>query len=241
MAPTETALSIVIPAFRECEKIENDIRHAHRFLLERLGGAGEIIVVDDGSPDDTAARARALRREIPELSVVSYQRNRGKGYALRAGIAATRGRRVLFADAGGCVRYDEALTGLQLLSSGAHVAHGSRRFPGAVIERRQPLHRRVGSALFRLGLRAGMGIPTDLRDTQCGFKLYDGDTARRLYGQCFTDGFMLDVELIRRASKQGLRIREFPVRWRADPDSRYRSWSGTMRNLRELVRIRLGC
>lgn len=241
MSARETLLSIVIPAFRECEKIESDIRRAHRFLTEQLGGDGEIIVVDDGSPDDTAARARALRREVPELRVLRYERNRGKGYALRTGVAATRGRRVLFADAGGCVPYEEALAGLELLSAGAVVAHGSRRGPGAVVERAQPLHRRLGSRLFRLGLRAGMGVPSELRDTQCGFKLYDGDTARRLYGQCFTDGFMLDVELVRRAAKQGLRISEFPVRWRADPDTRYRSVRGTVANLRELVRIRLRC
>lgn len=241
MPAREPLLSIVIPAFREGEKIEADVRRAHRFLFEHLGGSGEIIVVDDGSPDDTAARAQALRAEVPELCVLRYERNRGKGYALRTGIAATRGRHVLFADAGSCVPYDDALCGLRLLAAGTHAAHGSRRTRGAVIERAQPLHRRLGSRLFRLGLRAGMGVPADLQDTQCGFKLYDGDTARRLYGQCFTDGFMLDVELIRRAAKQGLRIREFPVRFRADPDTRYRTLRGTLHNLRELVRIRLLC
>ena len=84
-----------------------------------------------------------------------------------------------------------------------------------------------------------MGVPQRLRDTQCGFKVYDGDAARRVYADCFTDGFMVDIELIRRACRRGLEIREFPVRWRNDADSRFRPLRGSWANFKELVLIRM--
>ncbi len=235
------ALSIVIPAFREGAKIETDIRAAHDYLSQSLSGSGEIIVVDDGSPDDTAARAEALRRDCPELRVIRCAQNRGKGFALRTGIAASRGRQVMVADAGHCVPFAEAAKGLALVARGTAFAHGSRRAAGASIERAQPGYRRIGSRLFWLFVRGCMGIPRGLSDTQCGFKVYDGSAARRVYRESFSDGFMLDIELIRRAKNHGLEIREFPVKWRCDTDSRYAPVAGTLRNLHELVRIRLRC
>jgi len=233
-------LTIVIPAYREGLKIQSDIRAASSFLRGAFGGTGEIFVVDDGSPDDTARCACRLQDEVPELRVVRHLENRGKGFALRTGVAASRGRRVMFADAGTCVPYDDALPGIAMVDRGVHFAHGSRRAPGSVIRARQPSYRRLGSRVFRTLARTFMGIPHHLKDTQCGFKVYDGDTARRLFGECFTDGFMLDIELIRRAHRRGLEIREFPVHWRNDRDTRFRPVRGTLRNLRELIRIRSG-
>ena len=130
-------LTIVIPAFREGRKIEKDIHAASSFLAEHLDGCGEIVVVDDGSDDDTAERARAMARDVSELRVVVHAENRGKGYAVRRGVAASRGRRVMFADAGGCVPYEDALVGLELVRDGVAFAHGSRRAPGAVVSEPQ--------------------------------------------------------------------------------------------------------
>lgn len=232
-------LSIVIPAFREGRKIERDIRAAAAFLRRHVRGAGEICVVDDGSPDDTEQCARALMHDFPELRVFRHAPNRGKGYALRVGVAAARGRRIMFADAGGCVPYEDARAGLELVERGVPFAHGSRRIRGAVVARAQPWYRRVGSRVFRWLVGRCMGVPAVLRDTQCGFKVYDGDAARRVFDDCVTDGYMLDMELILRARRKGMEIREFPVRWRNDADSRFRPVRGSWRNLRDLVRIRL--
>jgi dolichyl-phosphate beta-glucosyltransferase len=232
-------LSIVIPAFKERAKIQRDVRAAHAFLQQRFLGRGELVVVDDGSPDDTAAQARALAGEVPELRVLRYEPNRGKGHALKTGIAATRGRYVLFADAGLCVPYDDALAGLALVQDGFDVANGSRRTAASQVRVAQPLHRRVGSKAFWLFVKAFLRIPRHVRDTQCGFKVYRGDVARELFAETITDGFMFDVEVIRRAAKKGRRIAEFPVHWSNDADTRYKPIRGTWRNLRELVRIRL--
>jgi len=230
--------SIVIPAFREASKIGRDVEAAGAFLA-KAGITGQIIVVDDGSPDDTAAQAGCAR--IPpqvHREVIRYEQNRGKGYAIRTGMRQTRGDYVMFADTGLCIAFDYALRGLELLKAGqCELAHGTRKARGSIIRAAQPLHRRVGSRVFRL-LMSLMGVPGRITDTQCGFKMYVGDVARELYAECVTDGFMFDAEIILRASRKGYRIREFPVQWYHDRDSRLRPFRTAFRILLELWRIR---
>jgi dolichyl-phosphate beta-glucosyltransferase len=231
-------LSIVIPAFKEATKIERDVLEAAQFL--RAGGfRGEIIVVDDGSPDDTAQRAAALMADVPNLRVLRYERNRGKGHALRCGIAHTRGRYVLFADSGMCVPYEVARVGLTMLELDmCDIAHGSRRMRGSVVKA-QPLFRRLGSRVFAFIIHTLMGIPSYISDTQCGFKLYRRDVAQALYGATFTDGFMFDIEVILRALKDNRRILEFPVLWSNDADSRMSPRRDSVRFLQDLAHMRL--
>jgi dolichyl-phosphate beta-glucosyltransferase len=232
-------LSIVIPAYRESKKIPEDIRAAHTFLrAQKL--RGEVIVVDDGSADDTAATARSFVSEFPSLRVLAYEPNRGKGHALRFGILRAEGRNVMFADAGLCVPYEIAHIGLTMLDLHmCDIAHGSRRMRGSV-KRAQPLYRRMGSQVFGVAVHALMGIPLYISDTQCGFKIYRREAARQLYGEMFTDGFMFDTEIILRALKAGYRILEFPVLWSNDSDTRYDPVRGTLRNIAELAKIRVG-
>ena len=234
---SEIDLSIVIPAYKEARKIGQDIRAAAAFLeSQRL--IGEIIVVDDGSPDDTVAAAQSFEAEFPNLRVLTYRPNRGKGHALRYGMVRSRGKIVMFADSGLCVPYEIAAIGLAMLNLGmCDVAHGSRRMRGSV-RKRQPLYRRLGSKVYSYVIYTLMGVPGYISDTQCGFKLYRGDVARYLYGQVFTDGFMFDTEVIMRALRQGYQILEFPVLWSNDADTRYDPIKGTWRNFLELMKIR---
>jgi len=233
----EVELSIVIPAFKESAKIAVDIRAAHSFLLAHKI-EGEIIVVDDGSPDDTAARALALAAETPELRVLRYEQNRGKGHALRYGMTRSRGKKVMFADAGLCVPYEIMTIGLTMLDLGmCDIAHGSRRMRGSV-KRAQPLYRRLGSLGYGLLIHTLMGIPPYLSDTNCGFKLYRREVAHELYGAAFTDGFMYDIEICLRAIAKRYMILEFPVLWSNDPDTRFNPSTGSFRLLRDLAIIR---
>jgi len=214
-------LSIVIPAFEESRKIARDIEAAAAFLnANQL--RGEIIVADDGSTDPTEQAAR--QTSVPEnvsVRVIRYEPHRGKGYAVRTGMRATTGRFVMFADCGLCIPYGNALQGLALIREDkCDIAHGSRRHIESDILRDQPWHRRLFSRLFKAAVRTLLRIPRRLTDTQCGFKVYAGDVARELYGQCISDGFMFDIEVILRAERQGYRIEEFPVEWACDPDSR---------------------
>lgn len=238
-AQSELDLSIVIPAFREGKKIERDIEAAHAFIT-KYSLRAEIIVVDDGSPDDTALRASRLRSEVPQLRVLSYLPNRGKGHALRFGIARATGRTIMFADAGLCVPYEIAILGIVMVESGmCDIAHGSRRMRGSILVP-QPWLRRIGSRGFSVLIHTLVGVPWYISDTQCGFKLYRRQVARQLYGELFTDGMMFDVELVLRALRHRMKILEFPVLWSNDPDTRYDPLrGGAIATLRELWGIRL--
>jgi dolichyl-phosphate beta-glucosyltransferase len=232
-------LSIVIPAFKESKKIGRDVEAASRFL-ESNHLAGEIIIVDDGSRDGTAEAAEKV--EAPSgtaLKVVRLNHHIGKGYAIRTGIKQTSGEYVMFADSGSCVPYENVLDGLKLLKSGVYdIAHGSRKMPGSNIRKAQSRYRRVCVRIFRWFVIYAMKIPAEITDTQCGFKIYKGDVGRTLYRQCVTDGFMFDVEIIMRAIKQGWQIKEFPIEWTCDRDSRLSPARNLWRIFSELITIK---
>jgi len=216
-------LSVVIPAYDESTKISADIQAASDFLAAN-GLEGEIIVVDDGSTDRTAAAAEKTGSEIStaiRLKVLSLPEHRGKGCAVRTGITQSCGDYVMFADSGCCVPYGNALLGLEMLKNQTcEIAHGSRKLLDSDILQAQPRHRRACAALFKWFVNKIVTLPPGLTDTQCGFKLYKGDIARKLYSRCISDGFMFDVEIILRAHKAGYRLKEFPVEWVCDLDSR---------------------
>jgi dolichyl-phosphate beta-glucosyltransferase len=232
-------LSIVIPAYNEATKIRRDVESAAAFLVKE-GLKGEIIVVDDGSADGTWDEAVAA--QVPpevEKRVIHLEPRRGKGRAVRTGMTAARGRFAMFADTGMCIPFDNALRGIELIRSGqCEVAHGSRKLPESVIERPQGLYRRLVSRLFRGLAHLFMGVPWEMTDTQCGFKIYRGDVGRQLYGECISDGFTFDVETLLRARRHGYRVREFPVQWRCDWDSRLRPARGSAKMLSELIAIK---
>jgi len=232
-------LSIVIPAFNEASKIARDVTEAATFL-PRHDLAGEIIVVDDGSSDDTAAVAEST--PVPDgvvRRVIRYEHNVGKGHAVKTGMADTVGEYAMFADSGLPVQYDYAWHGLQLLRSGmCEIAHASRWAGGSRILRRQNLYRRTVSRMVRFVLPWFAGFPPGITDSQCGFKLYRGDVARELYQHCQTIGFMFDAEIILRARRGGYRICEFPVEWSWDPDSRLHPAREPLHVLKDLFLIR---
>jgi dolichyl-phosphate beta-glucosyltransferase len=232
-------ISIVIPAFEESKKIGRDIEAASGFL-ESNHLAGEIIIVDDGSRDGTVEAAG--KTAVPPgtvLKVVRLQHHTGKGAAVRAGIKQTSGEYVMFADSGCCVPYENVLEGLRLLKSGAcDIAYGSRKMPASIIRKAQSWYRRVCARVLHWFVIYAMEIPAEITDTQCGFKIYKGDIGRRLYSQCVTDGFMFDVEIIIRALKQGCCIKEFPIEWTCDRDSRLSPAKSLWRIFSELMTIK---
>jgi dolichyl-phosphate beta-glucosyltransferase len=232
-------LSIVIPVYNESYKIAHDVKAAVTFLNEN-NLAGQIIIVDDGSEDNTAEVAKSIK--VPQsvkLEVVRYEQHRGKGYAVRKGMEQTKGDYVMFADSGCCVPYQNTLRGLDLLKSGeCDIAHGSRKIQESHINVTQNLYRHVCSRMFHWFVIKSMKISAGLTDTQCGFKIYRGDVARHLYDECITDGFAFDIEIIMRAQKESYRVKEFPIDWTCDPDSRLSPTRSLRRVLTELWKIR---
>lgn len=187
------ALSVVIPAYQEAARIGATILVVREYL-QRRGESWEMVVVDDGSRDSTATIVRSLIEESTGIRLIRFEINRGKGAALRAGVAASRGRRVLITDADLSAPIEEMERLEPALDAGYSGAFGSRAASDANIRESQPLARvllgRAGNLWIRLLAAPGF------RDTQCGFKLFDGATARRLFALCREDRFALDVELI---------------------------------------------
>lgn len=232
-------LSIIIPVFNEEQKIRHDIIAASNFLSS-YEMTGEIIVVDDGSKDQTSEVA--LETTVDEgvsLKVIDYKDHIGKGYAVKAGIMEASSEIIMFIDSGNCVPYSNINRGIDLLTSGeCEIAHGSRFLTRSLIKRSRKPYRRLASFLFRKYIRIHSRIPGNLTDTQCGLKLYGKGIAHELYAECITDGFMFDIEIILRARKKGYRILEFPIDWSSDPDSRLSVRGTFLRMFSELRTIR---
>jgi dolichyl-phosphate beta-glucosyltransferase len=225
-------LSIVVPAFDEAERLGPSLRRVLDYLARRGEGA-EVLVVDDGSRDGTAAVARGFAAEGVRL--LSHPGNRGKGAAVRTGLAASRGRRVLITDADLSTPIDD----LELLEphlAEAELVLGSRGVAASRISERQPFYREWMGRTFNLLVRSA-GV-RGIRDTQCGFKLLDGEVARRLAAELTVDRFAYDVELVFVARRHGYRVVEVGVRWADSPASRVHPVWDSLSMMRDLARIR---
>lgn len=232
-------LSIIIPVYNEHLKIIRDIQAATDFLLKQHL-EGEIIVVDDGSTDGTADQAR--NAEIPDsmiCRVEHFEINQGKGHAVRHGVLSSVGQAVLFMDSGHCVPLEAALLLLSDIQTGqCHIALGSRRHPDSHITCDPTPYRRLCSTAFRTLLKFMLPQLKPYHDTQCGFKLFHGSTARELFAESHLNGFMFDIEILCLALHKGLVIREFPITWACDRDSRLSPSRSMVAVLKELITIK---
>lgn len=229
-------VSIVIPSFNEERRLPGSLFRILSYLDE-VGGPFEIVIVDDGSDDETSTRSREMLR-TRRARVVTLPRNRGKGYAVREGIRAAELPWVLVTDSDLSTPIDEAETLARVLREReADVAIGSRYVAGAQVDVRQPLLRRSVDGLFRVFVRMLTGLP--YRDTQCGFKLMRRSAVLPLLDSLRVDRFAWDVEFLLRARNRGLFVAEVPVFWRDDRPSRVRLLRDPLLMLRDLLATRL--
>jgi dolichyl-phosphate beta-glucosyltransferase len=227
-------LSVVIPAYNEETRLLPSLERVREWLRQ-WGQTFEVIVVDDGSTDDTAHLAREFARSERGFEVVSLPKNLGKGAAVREGLSRSRGDIVLFTDADLSTPLEEFHSMAEILENGAGFVIASRALPGSNLEIRQAWYREHMGKTFNAFVRLLTGIP--FCDTQCGFKLLRGDEARALSGEMKEVGFAFDVELILLARRRGLEIREVPVTWRNDAGSRVNPVVDSLRMLAALPRI----
>ncbi|MBI1848474.1 MAG: glycosyltransferase family 2 protein [Candidatus Rokubacteria bacterium] len=226
---------MVIPAYNEARRVPSYLEEVAAYF-EGRGEPHEIIVVDDGSADDTAGAALAVAESHPAIRVLRREVNEGKGGAVRRGMLAARGACRLFTDADGSTPIAELKRLEPHLLVGADVVIGSRGLPDPAVAVVARPHRVLAGRLFtRLVALAGLG---GIADTQCGFKVFTAAAAERLFRLLVTTGFAFDVELLLRARAAGLRVVEVPVNWTHRPGSKV----GVLRDgpamLREIVKAR---
>jgi dolichyl-phosphate beta-glucosyltransferase len=202
--------SVVIPAYNEALRLPETLRRVDEWFAARTK-AYEFIVVDDGSADETLARAKGFRPRQGRMRVLRNLRNRGKGASVRRGVAAACGRWILFTDADLSTPIEELEHLQSALGQGEGVAIGSRAVPGAQVVQPQPWYRTCMGKTFNLCVR--LLLLPGVHDTQCGFKLFSRSAARRLFRLLTIPRFGFDVELLYLARRSGLTIREVPVAW----------------------------
>jgi dolichyl-phosphate beta-glucosyltransferase len=233
------SLSIVMPAYNEERRLPRLLAALAELVPAEVARAGlalaEVVVVDDGSEDGTAALLARAGRSSPVLRPVCRDEpNVGKGRAVAVGAAEARGELVLISDVDLATPLSELGPLWERLQDGADVAIASRDVPGARVEG-TPAHRVWMGRTFNAGMRLATGLP--FRDTQCGFKLMRAEVARELLRVQLVHGFAYDVEMLLRARAAGLRVDEVPVRYAHDPDSRVRPLLASAQMARDVARL----
>src|SRR5438067_3955353 len=232
------AFSFVIPAFNEADRIAKTLRDTLAYL-HATSPQSELIVVNDGSTDATAEIVRevfAARTGIA-THLLEHSPNRGKGAAVREGLLAATTAIGLFSDADLSTPIEETPKLIEPIAAGElDVAFGSRAVDRTLIGHRQPWRREQGGRVFNLIVRLATGLP--YWDTQCGFKAFRLDVSRPILEAARIDGFAFDVELLYRAYRAGLRLREIPVRWNHSEGSKIELVRDSLRMFREVIALR---
>lgn len=231
-------LSIVIPAYNESMRLGEPLRKVIDFVSSSMPDA-EIIVVDDGSSDDTANVAGSVFGEFSDIvsNVIRYEPNRGKGFAVKTGLLAATADIALFSDADLSTPIEEMHKLVDPIRRGEFdVTFGSRALDRSLIGTHQPWRREQGGKVMNLIIRMMSGLK--FSDTQCGFKAFNMAKFRSLLDVMSIDRFGFDVEFLFVANYHGLALTEIPVRWNDVEGSKVSVFRDTRRMIGELMQIR---
>jgi glycosyltransferase involved in cell wall biosynthesis len=228
-------LSIVIPAYNESARIENALERVLSCIAERNWDA-EVLVVDDGSKDDTAAIVQRWMAVHPRLHLIQNPGNKGKGYSVRNGLLQAAGDIVMFTDADLSAPMEEGERLIAALEYGADVAIGSRWMDRTRQTIHQPLYRQFFGRCFNWVTRTIMGLP--YKDTQCGFKAFRRPAAQVIFRLQTIERWGFDPEILFIARKLKYVVREVPVTWGHDERSRMSYLKDGMKMLEDMARIR---
>jgi len=228
-------LSIIIPAYNEGARIAGALERIFK-CIEEQDWDSEVLVVDDGSADNTASIVEAWMNRYPRLHLIKNPGNRGKGHSIRNGILQAAGDIVMFTDADLSAPMIEAERLIAAIEAGADVAIGSRWLDRARQTVRQPLYRRVFGRCFNGLTRTVMGLP--FKDTQCGFKAFKRETAQTIFRLQTIERWGFDPELLFIALKLGYTVVEVPVTWGHDDRSHISYLRDGTKMLEEMAIIR---
>ena len=227
--------SIILPAYNESERLASSIPKVLEYVHSR-GLQAEIIVVNDGSTDDTAEVVRGFAADNPMVVLLENPGNRGKGYTVRNGMLHAKGAVSLFSDADLSSPITEADKLFAALTEGADVAIGSRWLKRELQTERQPLHRQLYGRLFNLGLKLALGL--DYRDTQCGFKAFKRQALQIIFTRQHIERWGFDPELLFLARKFNLKTPAGPVEWAHDHRSKVNPLRDGLQMGGEVLKIR---
>jgi len=228
------ALSIVIPAYNEAGRIGATLGRVGDYVRQH-GLAAEALVVDDGSRDDTPRVVEGFQPRFPFLKLLRHETNHGKGCAVRTGMLAAQGERILFSDADLSTPIEEVEKLSYWLDHGYDIAIGSRGLPDSQVAVHQAWYRESMGKVF--GTLKRFALLPDIYDSQCGFKLFTREAAQRIFTLQRLNGFAFDVEVLVIARKLGYKVKEVPVRWLNSPESKVNPLRDSARMLGELAVI----
>jgi glycosyltransferase involved in cell wall biosynthesis len=231
----EPTYSIVIPAYNERRRIGSTLERVLSFVHDQ-GWDAEVIVVNDGSRDNTTEIVQSFAEKDPALRLIDNPGNHGKGYSVRNGMLHARGRIILFTDADLSSPIEESLKLFAALESGADIAIGSRWLRAELQTQRQPLHRQLFGRIFNLMLRTTLGL--QFADTQCGFKAFKRAAAQAIFPWQKIERWGFDPEILFLARKFAFRVQEVPVAWGHVGDARINPVVDGARMFQEMLRIR---
>ena len=227
--------SLIIPAYNESARLGATLERVLAYVHAQ-GWDAEVIVVNDGSRDNTAEIVKSFAAKDPILRLVENPGNRGKGYSVRNGMLNARGEIVLFSDADLSSPIEEASKLLAALDQGADIAIGSRWLRSETQTQRQPLHRQLFGRIFNLLLRLTLGLK--FKDTQCGFKAFKQSAARAIFPLQKIERWGFDPEILFLARKFGFKVKEIPVVWGHSGGTRINPLVDGARMFQEMLRVR---
>ncbi len=232
-----TSISIVLPAYNEETRLPATLAAILSYLEARGWSHSEVLVVNDGSADGTAAVAEQFRAKHPQVRLIKNPGNRGKGYSVRHGMLEARGDWVLFSDSDLSAPIEELDTLLKAAEArGASVAIGSRALDRSLIKIHQSWFRETAGRIFNLLMRLSTGLP--FSDTQCGFKLFERRAAQEVFRRQRIERWGFDAEVLFIARKLGFKTIEVPVRWSHSEGTKVSMFRDSVNMFLDLLRVR---
>ena len=232
----EIYLSVIIPSYNEEKRLPRTLREINDYL-SRQNFDYEIIVVSDGSTDRTCEVVESLKSEIKNLKIICEKINRGKGYGVKIGMLNAKGKFRLFTDADNSTPISEIEKFWPEFEKGADIVIASRDLKGAILDPPQTLFRRFVGEVFKYLRKIIVGL-WEIQDTQCGFKCFKGEAAEKIFPKCKIERFAFDPEVLLIAKKMGFKIKEVPVYWKNDLQSKVK-FKSMVKMLIDLFKIRI--
>ncbi len=237
-------LSVIIPAYNEEKRLPKTLEEIDKYLsrqsypsIDSGQASYEIIVVNDGSKDKTSEVVKNLELKIANLKLIDNKENHGKGYVVKQGMLEAKGEYRLFTDADNSTSIDQVEKMWAFFQQGYDIVIGSRDINGAKIAVPQPWFRRLLGDIFNLFVQIVSGL-LGIWDTQCGFKGFTKDAVENIFPKLTIDRWAFDVEILVLAKKLNYKIKEIPITWINDPESKVKL-KGMIRMLKEVFQIKL--